>query len=105
MVYAIGMGKSSRIERRVAEKAEAYDEIRSDEAIGLLIDARYNRDPLRRAEALRDLRPILDDLEREAFREARGAGLSWAKVAEPLGITRSGAQRRYAQLCRVVNPD
>lgn len=32
----------------------------------------------------------------QAVREARQAGMTWEEVAEALGMTRQGAQRKYA---------
>lgn len=42
------------------------------------------------------LRADLDDLETSIVHQARVEGASWGEVADPIGITRLGAQQRWA---------
>lgn len=60
----------------------------------LLHRATQTHYPSERLAAIRELREKLDDLEREAILAMREAGLSWADIARPMGITRQALQKR-----------
>jgi hypothetical protein len=54
----------------------------------------------RHLDALETARAAVDEAESRLRREvaaARGAGLSWADIAQPLRIDRETASRRYAR--------
>jgi len=47
-------------------------------------------------EAIRQLRPLLDEWERQQVERARGAGWNWAEIAKRLGRHRQAVHREYA---------
>jgi hypothetical protein len=53
------------------------------------------RPPRHALEVLREVRTVLDARTSEAVGAARRAGLSWEKVAEPLGVSRAAAYEKY----------
>jgi hypothetical protein len=62
--------------------------------IGLLKRAENEELPLLGIRAIRELRSILDRLEREHIMSARDKGASWADIAASVGITRQALQQR-----------
>lgn len=52
--------------------------------------------PLGHVEASRLVRELADRLETTVIREAREAKLSWAKIGASYGLTKQGAQQRFA---------
>jgi len=52
-------------------------------------------DPLRRLEAVRHSRQVLEDLEASVVAEARSAGVTWLEIGELYGLTKQGAQQRF----------
>lgn len=50
--------------------------------------------PSERLAAIREMREELDRLEREAVHDLRDAGISWADIARPMGITRQALQKK-----------
>ena len=53
--------------------------------------------PVLALQAVKAMRKLCDELEYEAVAIARGCGWSWAAVGQVLGISASGAHRRFAQ--------
>jgi transcriptional regulator with GAF, ATPase, and Fis domain len=47
-------------------------------------------------EAIRQLRPLLDEWERQQVERARSAGWNWAEIAKRLGRHRQAVHREYA---------
>jgi hypothetical protein len=47
-------------------------------------------------EAIRQLRPLLDEWERHQVEQARAAGWNWAEIAKRLGRHRQAVHREYA---------
>lgn len=47
-------------------------------------------------EAIRQLRPLLDEWERQQVERARAAGWNWAEIAKRLGRHRQAVHREYA---------
>jgi hypothetical protein len=72
----------------------------SQRALGLLERAITARDPTGALRALAALRAELDALERQQAGRALSEGKSFSAIAEPLGITRQAAHRRYRDLGR-----
>jgi Clp amino terminal domain, pathogenicity island component len=54
-------------------------------------------EPTERLQAIAALRYTLEELEADVVTEAVRGGMSWARVARALGITRQSAHRRYAK--------
>lgn len=69
-------------------------------AVGLLERALTAPDPTVALQALTALRQELDALERQKVARALGDGMAFSAVAQPLGITRQAAHRRYRDLTR-----
>ena len=66
--------------------------------VALLQRALTVPEPTRSLASLTELRRELDVLERALVARALQAGVSFAAVAKPLGITRQAAHRRYRDL-------
>ena len=47
-------------------------------------------------EAIRQLRPLLDEWEAQQVERARGQGWNWAEIAKRLGRHRQAVHREYA---------
>ena len=47
-------------------------------------------------EAIRQLRPLLDEWERQQVERARAQGWNWAEIAKRLGRHRQAVHREYA---------
>lgn len=60
-----------------------------------LLTAWRRRDPITALLLLRSLGHMVDGQLADTVVEARQAGHSWAKVAEPLGVTKAAAYERY----------
>ena len=50
----------------------------------------------RALEAIRELRPLIDEWERDQVHRARDAGWNWAEIAKRLGRHRQAVHREYA---------
>ena len=60
-----------------------------------LIDSAGDDDPRRALAAAAELRRQAERLQDTAVRRARVAGLTWAEIAEHLGVTKQAAHRKY----------
>lgn len=49
-------------------------------------------------EAARRIRVSAEALELDAVRSARQAGISWSKIGAKYGLTKQGAQQRFAKI-------
>ena len=65
---------------------------RLDRALAAL---REIQDPLRRLDAVRRSREILDDLEAATVADARAAGVTWIDIGALYGLSKQGAQQRF----------
>lgn len=54
-------------------------------------------DGLAAVEAARDLREAAERLERAHIKAARGQGVSWARIGSIYGLSKQGAQQRFAK--------
>lgn len=61
----------------------------------MLVEAAGDDDARRALAAAAELRREAERLQAVAVRRARTTGLSWAEVAELLGVTRQAAHRKY----------
>ena len=52
-------------------------------------------DPLRRLDAVRRSREILDDLEATTVADARAAKVTWIDIGALYGLSKQGAQQRF----------
>ena len=59
--------------------------------------ARVTEHGLDAVEAARDLRLAAERLERTQVKAARGHGVSWAKIGAAYGLSKQGAQQRFAR--------
>jgi hypothetical protein len=75
----------------------------SDAATLLAAALAWGEDPIRRLQIVRAVRPMLDEIERWAWRDARELGHSWRELGDALGIGKSGAQMRSAGLKRAAD--
>lgn len=55
-------------------------------------------EPLARLAAARRIRDLADQLERDTVRTARESGVSWSKIGAVYGLTKQGAQQRFAKV-------
>ena len=60
-----------------------------------LIEDADGDDPRQALAAAAELRRQAERLQDTAVRRARVAGLSWAEIAQQLGVTRQAAHRKY----------
>lgn len=61
-------------------------------------------DPLERVAAARSAREDAEVIERSTVRQARAEGASWAKIGAVFGLTKQGAQQRFAGARARSNP-
>jgi hypothetical protein len=88
-------------DQHVAEVVAARPSVTGDmNRAAVLLGELAGRPPLHALEVLREVRTVLDARTSEAVAAARRAGLSWEKLAEPLGVTRAAAYEKY----RAVDP-
>ena len=83
-------------------RTDGTSEIAADELEELLLRVRVQAKRARTVspsvalDAARAMRRLCDELEYEAVAIARGCGWSWLDIGEALGISESGAHRRFA---------
>ena len=61
-----------------------------------LAGAAGSKDPAVGLRAVRALRDLLEDLEGLQVENARGAGWSWERIAEFLGVTKQAVHKKHA---------
>lgn len=55
-------------------------------------------EPLEQVAAARDLRELVDELERDRVQAARNAGATWPVIGELYGISKQAAAQRFTEL-------
>ncbi|GAA0919055.1 sigma factor-like helix-turn-helix DNA-binding protein [Nonomuraea longicatena] len=63
---------------------------------GLMLRAQ-DEDPLRALRATSELRGEIERMEAVQVRRARIAGLSWAQIADAIGVSKQAAHRKYGR--------
>jgi hypothetical protein len=87
-----------RLGARPAVPSPAVASFNGHRAVGLLRRAITVPEPTAALRALTALREELDALERQQVARALGEGRTFTAIAQPLGISRQAAHRRYRDL-------
>ncbi|AUS81047.1 hypothetical protein C1701_24935 [Actinoalloteichus sp. AHMU CJ021] len=67
----------------------------SDSVLADLVSAAEGEDPLDALRATAELRRRSERLEAVQVRRARVAGVSWARIAEVLGVSKQAVHKKY----------